>query len=125
MEDQELRDKARDLVMAVWKSIDHGSMGANRRKGIYDELASKIRSAALTSSLSEFLESLCRKFEVRSICGQHLLSVDSIMKSDSAPRVLEIIRSEPSLIVVMLRLELESQGKGEGLKKPGYKGGTK
>jgi hypothetical protein len=94
------REQARDLVLAVWRRIDHESITPKRRKGIYDELASKIRSAALTSDLSRFVEGLARKFDVRALSDQKVLN---IVKNGNHNLILDTLRNETTMIVLMLR----------------------
>jgi hypothetical protein len=79
-------------------------MSASRRMGIYDELASKIRSAALTSDLHRFVDTLARKFEVRSISDERVLGV---LDSGNPDEILEVLRTETTLVVLMLRVHQE------------------
>lgn len=87
--------------------------------GIYDEFASKIQSAAMTSDLSLFVERLARKMGVRSFKGT---TVDSILKRTDATLTLDVLRNETSLVVVLMRVYQEENNLSQRLEDLGYVG---
>lgn len=105
MSDDKIREDAVRLVLAVWRKIDHSGMANSRRAGIYDELTSKIRSAALTSDLRRFVDSLCKKWDVRSLSDSAVIRI--IEKGDHSA-ILDTLRNETTMIVLMLRVHQEA-----------------
>jgi hypothetical protein len=113
------RDDARDIVLEVWRSVDWQSVSAGRRKGIYDEFASKIQSAAMTSDIHLFAERLARKMGLRSFKGT---TIDAILKRCDPAGTLDVLRNETSLIVVMMRVFQEENSLSQRLDDIGYSG---
>lgn len=111
---QEQREQARDIVLAIWQSIDWTGISPSRRMNIYNELASKIKSAALTDTLERFFEGLCRKMGVKTVYNESVLNI--INKAD-AKALLKLYREETQIIVLMLRTtqEIRKQKKELGL----------
>jgi hypothetical protein len=111
---QQQREQARDIVLAIWNCIDWDGVGASRRMNIYNELASKIRSAALTDTLEHFFENLCRKMGVKSVSNESILQ--TITKAD-ARSLLRLYREETQIIILMLRThqEIKKQKRELGL----------
>ena len=107
-EKEELRDDCLKIIIAVWQKIDWGGMSPMRRMKIYDELAGKIKSSAMTSSLSSFIDKLTRKFEVRSL-GKGGLQVKEIMCRGNDADLLRIFREETVILVIMLREWVEAR----------------
>jgi hypothetical protein len=110
---KELREKALRLVMSVWKCINWDNISPSRRMRIYDELTSKIKSAALTSSLSSMAARLQEKWGVRCVKDDSILD---IIDGDDSGKVLNVLREETQIIVLMLRvaIEKEREKKSEG-----------
>lgn len=115
------RDDARDLILEVWRSVDWQGVSAVRRMGIYDEFASKIQSAAMTSDLRLFVERLARKMGLRSF---KTTAVDAILLRSDGAATLDVLRNETSLIVVMMRVFQEENGLAAKLNELGYVGST-
>lgn len=89
--------------------------------GIYDEFASKIQSAAMTSDLRLFVERLSRKMGLRSF---KTTAIDNVLKCSDASITLDVLRNETSLIVVMMRVWQEENGLATKLNELGYTGST-
>lgn len=105
---------ARDLILAVWREIEWDKVSPMRRMRIYDELVSKVKSAAMTNTLESFIESLARKMGVRTVSPYGLLETISASDKDA---VLTLLRDETQIIIVMMRehQELKKQKKELGL----------
>lgn len=103
---KEYRESARDIILAVWTKIDWDNVSPSRRMKIYDELSSKIRSAALTSDLHKFLSRLCDKMGVRSISDPRVLK---IFECINHAEMLKILREETSFVILMLRETQEAK----------------
>ena len=111
---KEQREQARDIVLAVWVCIDWDGVSVSRRMNIYSELASKIKSAAMTETLERFLENLCRKMGVKTVSNESVLN---IIANADAKALLKLYREETQIIVLMLRTtqEIRKQKKELGL----------
>lgn len=105
---------SRDLILAVWREIEWDKVSPMRRMKIYDELASKVKSAAMTNTLESFIESLARKMGARTVSPFGLLETISAADKDA---VLALLRDQTQIIIVMVRenQELKKQKKELGL----------
>lgn len=81
---------------------------------IYGEVASKVKSAALTNSLESFIESLARKMGCRLVNPRGLLQTITEADKDT---VLKLLRDETQIIITMLReyQEIKKQKQELGL----------
>jgi hypothetical protein len=102
-------ERAADIVLAVWRRVDKGGMAKSRLYGIYDELNSKIRSAALTSDLVRFTENLGRSFGIRDLADTTLLELVTLLGPDDHRAVLDALRNETSFVVLEVRLKSEEK----------------
>lgn len=102
-------ERATDIVLAVWRRVDKGSMAKSRLYGIYDELNGKIRSAALTSDLVRFTENLSRSFGVRDLADTQLLELVTLLGPEDHRAVLDALRKETSFVVLKVRLKAEER----------------
>ena len=116
---QTARDDARDIVLEVWRSVDWQGVSPGRRRGIYDEFASKMQSAAMTSDISLFAERLARKMGLRSFKST---AIDAILRRCDPGCTLDVLRNETSLVVVMMRVSQEENSLSQRLDDLGYLG---
>lgn len=100
MDRNDVKQDCLTIIVAVWNGIKWEDMGGLRIMGIYDELLSKIKSSALTSSLPKFIENLTRKFDVR---GIHDTKIIDICKQENEAEILRTFREETIILVLMLR----------------------
>ena len=78
---------------------------------IYDEFANKIKSASATGKTSQFLEKLCEKMDSNIIevdAPKVLAVIRDIEAEDLDLEILDVLRSETELIVLLMR-EANSQ----------------
>ncbi len=94
------REKTVDILQAIWNSVDWQSFPQSLRVKVYDLFASRIKSAALTSSLPIFVETLCKKMGVRSISNEKIVDVIKDKKNNA---LLKLFREETALLVLMMR----------------------
>lgn len=99
-EQEEYRARAVEFLLAVWSHINWDNVGPSRRMRIYDELSSKIKSAAMTNNLDHFLEKFMTKWGVRSISDFGVLD---ILRNSNHRELLNILRNDTALIILMLR----------------------
>ena len=100
-------DMAISTLLDVWEQIDWSKVTSQRSIGIWDEFASKVKAAAMTTNSYEtFVEKLCKKMDVRSL---KFKNIDEISNQDEEIKknILKILRSETQIIVLKLRLNKE------------------
>ena len=103
---EKLRQDAIILISAVWHGINWDNVGSRRRMKIYDEFANKIKSASATGKTSQFLEKLCEKMDSRIIeadAANVLAVIRDVEAQDSDLEILDVLRSETELLVLMMR----------------------
>jgi hypothetical protein len=103
---EKLRQDAVSLVSAVWHGISFDNISSRRRMKIYDEFANKIKSASATGKTSQFLEKLCEKMDsniIEADAGKVLEVIRDIEAQDLDLEILDILRSETELVVLLMR----------------------
>jgi len=103
---EKLRQDAVSLISCCWRGINWDNVSSRRRMKIYDEFAAKIKSASATGTTSHFLEKLCEKMD-SGISGTDAPRVLEIIRSVEAEdldlEILDILRSETELCVLLMR----------------------
>lgn len=110
MECEQLQEKLRTsailIITSIWHGINWDNISSRRRMKIYDEFAAKIKSAARTGTLSHFIEKLAEKMD-STVSGadapEVLRIVKEVEKEDYDLEILDILRSETALLVLMMR----------------------
>ena len=100
-------DMAISTLLDIWEQIDWSKVTSQRSIGIWDEFASKVKAAAMTTNSYEtFVEKLCKKMDVRSL---KFKNIDEISNQDKEIKknILKILRRETQIIVLKLRLNKE------------------
>ena len=100
-------DMAISTLLDIWEQIDWSKVTSQRSIGIWDEFASKVKAAAMTTNSYEtFVEKLCKKMDVRSL---KFKNIDEISNQDEEIKknILKILISETQIIVLKLRLNKE------------------
>ncbi len=103
---EKLRQDAVDLISSVWHGINWDNVSSRRRMKIYDEFANKIKSASATGKTSLFLEKLCDKMDsniIETDASNVLEIIRDIEAQDLDLEILDVLRSETELIVLMMR----------------------
>lgn len=107
---EKLRASAVSIITSVWRGIDWDSVSSRRRMKVYEEYQNKIKSAARTGTLSHFIEKLAEKMNstVSGTDAPEVLSiVKEVEKDDYDLEILDILRSETTLLILLMR---EAQG---------------
>ena len=85
-------DMAISTLLDIWEQIDWSKVTSQRSIGIWDEFASKVKAAAMTTNSYEtFVEKLCKKMDVRSL---KFKNIDEISNQDEEIKknILKILR---------------------------------
>lgn len=98
-----------DMIYQIWVKINFADMQKSRLMRIYDEISSKIKYAACTQKISQFMSKLAQKMGIRSFSlSQELIDQ---LKEFNDNEILRKIRTETQYIVVLLRLKIEENKK--------------
>jgi len=110
-EEEEMRQDLAMLLLQVWHSINWDKISASRRMRIYDEFSSKILSASHTSDMKKFLESLCRKWGIRSLPDPYIIE---ILNKYEDRDMLKSLREETIYLVLLMRSMIEEHKSQKG-----------
>lgn len=108
--DEELRNNAVQVIESIWHGIVWDRVSSRRRMKIYDEYASKIRSAAHTGRFTHFYVNLCRKMDSSPYgewAEQARTAIERIEKHNLDLDVLELIIAEYQYLILILRQKNE------------------
>lgn len=107
MNKKEIRDLAKSTIYEMWGCIDWDKVDTKRAYGIWDEFASKVKAAALTTNNYEkFVEKLGRKMGIRSLRYRTIKDIHE-MEEEIKQEILKVIREETLQIVLQVRLDNE------------------
>lgn len=96
-------------LQEIWDNIDWQKTDARRLYGIWDEFASKIKAAAMTTNKYEtFVEKLCKKLEIRSLKSKTVSDITALSEEEKT-QILKIVRTETTLLVLEIRLNSENR----------------
>jgi hypothetical protein len=104
------------LFEAVWSEIDFENMKPMRRMKIWDEFSSKVLAATHVRTRYQFLNELCRSFNVRSL---NKPVVWQILERFLDDELLGVIRDEHQYLILLFRdknqnkIKLLDQGGGD------------
>lgn len=102
--DQETRNKAADLLKAIWRGTP-ADYKSRYRMTIWTQFENQVRSAAYTNNLAKFINQLCLKLnaDVGRTAGDRA-EVELIANSGKDREILKLLRDETTLIVLMVRV---------------------
>jgi len=104
MENQEIRNKAADLLKAIWRGTptDYKS---RYRMTIWTQFENQVRSSAYTNNLAKFINTLCLKLNADvGRTAEDRAEVELIANSGKDREILKLLRDETTLIVLMVRV---------------------
>ena len=96
--------QAADLLEIVWRGIP-ADYKSRYRMSIWQQFEDNIRSAAYTSNLGKFLNSLCLKLGVDvGRNSEDRARADAILQKADARAMLKLLREETTLLVLTARV---------------------
>lgn len=106
---ENIRCAAIATITNLWSCIDWEKVDSRRLAGIWDEVTSKVKAAAMTTnSYEKFVEKLARKLDVRSLKYREIN--DIINETEEFKKaVLKMIREETLGIMLEVRLNRQIQ----------------
>lgn len=104
MENQEIRNKAAALLMAVWRGTP-ADFKSRYRMTIWTQFENQVRSAAYTNNLAKFINQLCLKLNADiGKSPDERAEVERIANSGNDRALLKLLRDETTLLVLMVRV---------------------
>jgi hypothetical protein len=97
---EQIRD---DLLYPCWRGIADGYKQKYARN-IWPQFEDNIRSAAYTSSLAKFLESLVRKLNIE-FRAEDVPRINQIFAAGEDRNILAMLRNETTMLVLLVRLK--------------------
>lgn len=104
MEQQEIRNQAAALLMAIWRGTP-ADFKSRYRMTIWTQFENQVRSAAYTNNLAKFINQLCLKLNADP--GKNAddrAEVEHVANAGNDRAILKLLRDETTLIVLMVRV---------------------
>jgi len=117
----ELHQRATALLDVIWRGIPTNYKSRYRRN-IWQQFEDNVRSAAYTSNLGKFINSLCLSLAVEFRNSDDIETANDALREGDDRTMLKLMREETTLLVLMVRLrnqerreqwEAEQEKKGE------------
>ena len=109
MEMEISRQQAVTLLLAIWRGIP-ADYKSKYRMNIWEQFQNQIVSAAYTSNLGKFINSLC--YSLNADIGQNAKErqlAEAILNSGQDAALLKLLQEETALIVLMVRVEMQER----------------
>lgn len=95
---------AADLLMTVWRGIP-ADYKSRYRMSIWRQFEDQVRSAAYTSNLGKFINTLCLKLQANLGTNKSdRVLADCILNTGKDRELLKLMRDEATLLVLMVRV---------------------
>jgi len=99
-----LHQMAADLLMVIWRGVPR-DYKSRYRMSIWQQFEDRVRSAAYTSNLGKFVNSLC--LSLSATVGTNAADreiADRILNGGNDRALLKLLREETTLLVLMVRV---------------------
>ena len=112
---KEIETKAIEILDTIWKSIDFDILSKSRKKEIWSEFKNKVKGSALKSNtISEFVEAMCKKFNI-SVIEKDYNKILEVYEEDTSFEILDAYRN--NLMIIMFKLRMKREKVKEDYKK--------
>jgi hypothetical protein len=112
-------EQAAELLGIVWRGVP-SDYKSRYRMSIWQQFEDNIRSAAYTSNLGKFLNSLCLRLSANiGRNGDDRAQADAILQEADATAMLKLLREETALLVLMVRVANQKQREAWKAEHPG------
>ena len=96
--------QAAELLEIIWRGVP-ADYKSRYRRSIWQQFEDNIRSAAYTSNLGKFLDSLCLKLGADiGRNGEDRTQAEAILQEADAKAMLKLLREETTLLALMVRV---------------------
>ena len=101
---EQKHEQAAELLEIIWRGVP-ADYKSRYRRSIWQQFEDNIRSAAYTSNLGKFLDSLCLKLGADiGRNGEDRTQAEAILQEADAKAMLKLLREETTLLVLMVRV---------------------
>lgn len=97
-----MHERAAELLIAIWRGMPNDYKSKYRRT-IWRQFEDNVKSAAYTSNLGKFSNSICSKLGIQ-IEAADSANVEAILNSGNDRLLLKLLREETTLLVLMVRV---------------------
>lgn len=98
---------AAGLLAPLWRGIPSGYKSRYARN-IWQQFEDNVRSAAYTSRLSVWYDTLCRKLSIE-VRRDDTAAVQAVLQAGQDKAVLKALRDETALLVLLVRVANEER----------------
>ena len=107
---EELQTMAADLLEILWRGVP-ADYKSKYRMTIWTQFENQVRSAAYTSNLGKFVNSLCSKLQINlGYSDAERARAEAILNSNRDRALLRLLREETTLLVLMVRVRRDAAG---------------
>lgn len=104
-----MHEKAKELIKAMWNSLDFTEIKGKRILGIWDEFVAKLKISLNTETeLGAFLNKFCSKFNINLKHNEIFIEVEQLSTQEQH-ELLAYITENLQIIIVEIRLEKEKE----------------
>lgn len=97
-----MHEKGAELLIAIWRGVP-ADYKSRYRASIWQQFEDNVRSAAYTSNLGKFVNTICAKLGAQ-IKGSDVSLSEQILNSGQDRALLKLLREETTLLVLMVRV---------------------
>ncbi len=109
METETLRQQAVTLLLAIWRGIP-ADYKSRYRMNIWEQFQDQVQSAAYTSNLAKFVNSLCSNLNASvGTRADERAAAEAILNGGNDRALLRLLREETVLLVLMVRVEMQAR----------------
>ena len=102
-------ERIADLLEIIWRGIP-ADYKSRYRRTIWQQFEDQVRSAAYTSRLGTFVNSLCSKFQATvGTRDEEREKAEAILNNGQDRSLLKLIREETTLLVLMVRVRNQAR----------------
>jgi len=96
-----------NLLTPIWRGIP-ADYKSKYRQNIWQQFEDNIRSAAYTSRLATWFDTICRRLDVQ-IRPEHAAQIAQLFNARLDRAILRALREETTLLVLMVRVANEER----------------
>jgi hypothetical protein len=109
METDHLRAQAVTLLTAIWRGMD-STYKARYRQTIWRQFEDEVKSSTYTNNLGKFVTKLCDRLNAQmGMTKEERADCVKILNAGHDHELLNLIRNETSLVVLMVRVALQEK----------------
>ena len=105
----ENHERAKTLLAAIWRGIP-ADYKSRYRRNIWRQFEDNVRSAAYTSNMGAFINTLCAKMSAQiGQTNEERERAEEVLNSGNDRALLKLMRDETALLVLMVRVDNQAR----------------